>query len=159
VTTYVYTGNRMLVAVGALIIGSMIFVGSIVITVSAWLAAHGAGRSGTFTLTEPLGCKPYEPPRLRCGWFGDFTSDDGTVTRRHMELFPQLRYRAAAGQTLRARDTGSLAQIYQEGDTQSWKGDLLFVAGGLAAIAVGILLLEPWQWRARLQQRRLRRSD
>jgi hypothetical protein len=150
--------QQLLVAIGLLIVGGLGTIGATVLAVPDWQAAHGGGVSGTFTLTQPLSCDRYQPPRQRCGWLGDFRSDDGTVTRRGAELSGGLPPGAQAGQILRARNTGSLAQVYREGDTQGWKTSALFVAGFLAAFLLGFLLLEPWRWRSRLRQTRERRS-
>lgn len=146
--------QQLLVAIGFLIVGGLGAVGATVLAVPDWRAAHGGGVSGTFTLTEPLSCDRYQPPRQRCGWFGDFRSDDGTVTRHRAELSGGLPPGAHVGQTVRAIDVGSLTLVYLEGDTQGWKTSALFVAGFLAAFLLGFLLLEPWRWRSRLRQRR-----
>ena len=149
---------QLVVAIAALIIGGSGICGATVLLIPTWQAAHGAGHTGILTLTEPLSCDRYQPPRQRCGWFGDFVSDDGTVVRRHMELDGGLPPGAKIGDTMRARDTGSLAQIYQEIDTQGWKNDAGFLAAFSGAFMLGIILLEPWWWRERLRQRRSRLS-
>ena len=149
----------IIIAIGWVIVGGCGACGSTVMLVSAWQAAHGIGHTGTFTLTEPMSCDHNPPPRHRCGWFGAFVSDDGTVVRRHMELDGGLPPGGRIGDTVRARDSGSLAQIYQETDTQGWKTSAGFLAAFLGAFMVGMLPLEPWWWRARLRQRRARRAQ
>ena len=141
--------RRLVVAIGMLVIGGFGILGASVLTVPAWQAAHGGGHTGTFTLTEPMSCDRYQPPRQRCGWFGDFVSDDGTVVRRHKELHGGLPPGATIGETLPARDTGSLAQIYQGTDTQGWKNPAGFLAGFAGAFLLGIILLLPWLRRGR----------
>ena len=67
----------VVVAPGFVLIGAIGTCGSGFMLVAAVRAAHGAGVTGTFTLTEALECDRYPPPGQRCGWFGDFRSDDG----------------------------------------------------------------------------------
>ncbi|WP_433207088.1 hypothetical protein ACQP00_40700 [Dactylosporangium sp. CS-047395] len=140
-------------AIGMLIIGGIGFAGSAVLAVPAWRAAHGGGRAGTFTLTEAMSCDRNPPPRQRCGWFGDFTGDDGTVVRRHYELAEGLPPGSKVGDTVAARDTGSLTQIYRAGDTQAWKAPAGSLAAFASALVLGLLLLAPWSWRLRRQPR------
>ena len=140
------TARRLVVAVGMLVIGTFGIAGSGVLTVPAWRAAHGAGHAGTFTLTEPMSCDRHEPPRQRCGWFGDFVSDDGMVVRRDLELSGGLPPGAKIGDTLSARDTGSPAQIYQANDTHGWKQPAGFLTGFVGAFVQGAVLLKPWSW-------------
>jgi hypothetical protein len=147
-------GWAIAIAIGWVIIGGFGACGATIMLVPAWQAAHGGGHMGTFTLTEPNSCDRYPPPRQRCGWFGDFVSDDGTVARRHMELAGGLPPGAQPGDTLRARDTGSWAQIYRETDTQSWRTSAGFLAAFSGAFLIGILVLQPWSWRGRLGHRR-----
>lgn len=137
------------VAIAWVIIGGFGTCGATVLLIPAWQAAHGGGHTGIFTLTEPMSCDRYQPPRQRCGWFGDFVSDDGTVVRRHMELSGGLPPGAKIGDTLRARDTGSLAQIYQETVSKGWKTPAGLLAAFMGAFILGIILLEPWSWRGR----------
>ncbi|GAA1791861.1 hypothetical protein HC028_01300 [Planosporangium flavigriseum] len=124
--------------------GAVMGIGGLVLTVPEWRAAHGAGRTGTFTLTEPMSCDRWQPPRQRCGWFGDFVSDDGKVVRQGMELDGGLPPGAKVGDTLEARDTGSLAQIYPLKAAPSWKGSAGFAAGGFGICLVCLLVLQPW---------------
>jgi hypothetical protein len=147
------------IAIVWVIIGGFGACGSAILLVPAWQAARGSGHTGTFTLTEPLSCDRNQPPRQRCGWFGDFVSDDSAVVRRHLELDGGLPPGAKIGDTVRARDAGSLAQIYQETDTQGWKTAAGFLAAFSGAFMLGTLVLEPWWWRARLRQRRARGSQ
>lgn len=153
--------TRVVVAIiGSVLVafGGLGTVGAAVLTIPAWRAAHGGGTTGTFTLVEPISCDRWPPPRQRCGWFGDFVSDDGTIVRRDMELDGGLPPGGVVGDSLRARDTGSLAQIYPEGG-QGWMLSAKFLAGSVTALTVGVALLRPWSWRRRWQQRQaLRRS-
>jgi hypothetical protein len=142
----------MVVAIGWVVIGAIGACGSGFMLVPDWQAAHGGGVTGTFTLTEPLSCDRYPPPRQRCGWFGDFRSVDGEAVRRDMELAGGLPPGAQVGDTVPARDTGSLTAIYQVNDSQSWRSSAGFFAGFFAAFLVGIVLLEPWRWRTRPRQ-------
>jgi hypothetical protein len=116
-------------------------------------AAHGGGVTGGFTLTEPQGCDRYQPPR-RCGWFGDFVSDDGKTVRRHLDLADGLPPGAQVGDTVAARDTGSLAAIYPIDDGTTWRTTAAFFAGFLGAFLVGIVALQPCRWRHRWRERR-----
>jgi hypothetical protein len=109
-------------------------------------AARGGGETGSFVLTEPQSCDRYQPARQRCGWFGDFVSDDGRTVRRNMDLAGGLPPGAQAGDTVAARDTGSQATIYPIDDTTTWRTTAAFFAG--------LLALQPWTWRHRLRQRR-----
>jgi hypothetical protein len=147
---------RVAVAIVAsvlVLVGGLGSAAAAVLTIPAWRAAHGEGTTGTFTLTEPMSCDRWPPPRQRCGWFGDFVSDDGTVVRRDMELDGGLPPGSAVGDSLRARDTGSLAQIYPEGGGPGWKLSAKLLAGFVAAFIAGVALLRPWSWRRRWQLR------
>jgi hypothetical protein len=142
------------VAIAWVIIGAIGACGTGFMLVPDWRAAHGGGVTGTFALTEPMGCDRLKPPRQRCGWFGDFRSDDGQTIRAHMELSGGLPAGAQVGDTLAARDTGSLAQIYQIDDSRSWRSSAGFFAAFFGGFVIGIALLQPWTWRDRLRQRR-----
>lgn len=144
----------VVVAIGWAIIGGIGACGSGFMLVSDWRAAHGGGVTGTFTLTEPLGCDRYQPPRQRCGWFGDFRSDDGKKVRRHMELAGGLPMGAEVGDMLPARDAGSLTAVYQVNDKNRWRSTAGLFAVFSAAFLLGIIVLQPWSWRARLRRRR-----
>jgi hypothetical protein len=121
---------------GMLAIGALGTAGAATLAVPDWRAAHGGGRTGTFTLTRPLSCDRWEPPRQRCDWSGDFVSDDGTVVRRDRELSGDPPPGARPGDTIPARDAGSWTRIYQRTDTGSWKSSAEFLA-----IFAGIFLL------------------
>jgi hypothetical protein len=114
--------------------------GTIVMVVPAWLAAHGHGHVGNYTFTEPMSCDSEPPPQQRCGWFGDFVSDDHTVIKRHRELATDLPPGAQVGDTIRARDAGSSNEIYVDGDAGGWHNPALFLAISSALLVVGIVL-------------------
>ncbi|BCJ48500.1 hypothetical protein GCM10010168_64350 [Actinoplanes ianthinogenes] len=136
-------------AIAFVVIGAIGSVGTATMLAPDWRAAHGGGVTGTFTLTEPMSCDRREPPRQRCGWFGDFRGDDGRTVRRDMELADGLPPGAAVGDTLAARDTGSRTQIYPVDDVRTWRTSAAFFAGFTGAFLIGLLLLEPWRWRRR----------
>jgi hypothetical protein len=139
----------MVVAIVAVVVGSCGMVGSALMLAPAWSAAHGGGVAGTFTLTEAMSCDRYEPPRQRCGWFGDFHGDDGR-TVRHRELAGGLPPGARAGDTVAARDAGSPTQIYRAGDTGGWRSPAGFLALFTVVFVIGFAVLRPWRW-ARLR--------
>ncbi|MEV0133008.1 hypothetical protein AB0H83_31660 [Dactylosporangium sp. NPDC050688] len=129
-------------------------IGMLVMTASlvpAWQATHGGGRTGTFTLTEFTGCDRFKPPVQRCGWYGDFVSDDGAVVRSQQELVGGLPKGAQAGETLRARDVGSPGLIYQLDDTESFDQTVELLGGLTAVFVVGLVLSRPWRFRAWLR--------
>ncbi|MER7442032.1 hypothetical protein [Micromonospora avicenniae] len=140
------TGMRRLraVAAGFVLIGLLGAFGATALFVPAWQAAHVGGRTGSFVLTEPMSCDRWQPPRQRCGWFGDFLSDDGSVVRRDRELAGGLPPGAEVGDAVRARDTGSWTQIYQASDSQGWRGPAGFLAGFAAILVSGLVMLVPW---------------
>lgn len=142
----------MVVAIGWVVIGGIGACGSGFLLVPDWRAAHGGGVTGTFTLTEPTGCDRYEPPRQRCGWFGDFRGDDGRTVRRDKELARGLPPGAQVGDTIPARDTGSRTEIYQVNDRRGWQSTAGFFAAFSAAFLLGMLMLQPWSWRDRLRR-------
>ena len=129
----------------ALLFGGVGTAGIAITTVPAWRAAQGAGRTGTFTLTDPTACDRWEPPRQRCGWFGDFVSDDGTVVRRHKQLSGGLPPGAEAGDGIPARDTGSRTAVFPLTGNQGWKDDAVVLAVFGAIFVLGIVLT----WRCR----------
>jgi len=143
----------LIAAVMLLVAGGVGTVGGAMLAIPAWQAAHGEGSTGTLTLTEPMSCDRLPPPRQRCGWFGDFVSDDGTVVRHRLELDGGLPPGAASGDTLRARDTGSLAIIYPEAGSPGWKSYEKVVGWSVAGFVAGMLLLKPWSWRRRWRRR------
>jgi hypothetical protein len=117
-------------------------------------AAHGDGVTGRFTLTEPQTCDRYEPPRQRCGWFGDFLGEDGRTVRRHMDLNGGLPPGARVGDTVAARDAGSPAAVYPVEGSDAWRLTAGVFAGFSGAFVVGLVLLLPrswrrWSWRRR----------
>ncbi|WP_238015992.1 hypothetical protein KZZ52_00455 [Dactylosporangium sp. AC04546] len=120
---------------------------------------NGGGRTGTFTLTEFTACDRFKPPEQRCGWYGDFVSDDGSVSRGRQELVGGLPKGAQAGETLRARDVGTPGQIYQLDDTESFGKAVEFLEGFTAIFVVGVLLARPWRFRAWLRSRSSRPAN
>lgn len=135
------------VAVGFVLIGLLGTFGATTLFVPAWRAAHEGGRTGSFVLTEPISCDRRQTPRQRCGWFGDFLSDDGSVVRRHRELAGGLPPGAEIGDAVPARDTGSWTQIYQGGDSQAWREPAGFLAASAALLVSGFVLVVPWRRR------------
>jgi hypothetical protein len=131
-------------------IGMLVLMASVV---PAWQATHGGGRTGTFTLTEFTACDRWEPPKQRCGWYGDFVSDDGTVVRSRQELVGGLPKGAQAGETLRARDVGSPGLIYQLDDTARFDQTVDFLTGFTAIFVFGLVVTRPWRFRAWLRSR------
>lgn len=146
--------TRLVMAVALLVIGGIGSLGAGSLAIPAWRAAHGQGRVGTFTLTEPLSCDRYAPPRQRCGWFGDFVSADGAVTLHRRELSGGLPPGAAVGDTLPARDAGSWTQVYQLSDSQTWKTSAGFSALSAGFFVLGVVLLHPWRLVRRRRGRR-----
>ncbi|GAA3234085.1 hypothetical protein ACFO1B_23670 [Dactylosporangium siamense] len=123
-------------------------------TIRGCVKFDGASSSPGETLTEPISCDRLPPPQQRCGWFGDFVSDDGTVVRHRMQLDGRLPQGATAGESIPARDTGGLAQIYPATGSPEWKPYAKILAGSAVAFLVGLALLRPWSWRRRWRQRR-----
>ncbi|GAA3247767.1 hypothetical protein ACFO1B_38900 [Dactylosporangium siamense] len=111
---------RLFVGICFLVFGAIGMLVLMASVVPSWQATHGGGRTGTLTLTEFKGCNRFEPPKQRCGWYGDFVSDDGTVVDSRQRLVGGLPKGAKAGETLRARDVGTPGQIYQLDDTESF---------------------------------------
>lgn len=136
------------------IVSGVIVLGSATMLVPAWRAAHGGGVTGTFTLTEAMSCDRWQPPRQRCGWFGDFRSADGRTVRHRLELADGLPPGARVGDTIAALDTGSSAQAYRLGDRDAWRSPAGFLGIGLIPLTIGLLVLQPWSWRARFRRAR-----
>lgn len=151
-----FAGRLKILGVLWVLLGGFIAVGSATLFVPAWVASHGGGHTGVYTLTEPIGCDKLQPHRW-CDWFGDFVSDDRTVVRHGMELSetpPDL----TAGDTLRARYASSLTQVYREDDTSEWRNPALFLGISSGVCLVGLVMLEPWTWRRRFRVWRQARS-
>jgi len=148
---------QLVVASFAVLIGCVGVLGTGTQFVAAWQAAHGGGKGGTFVLVKPLSCDRYDPPRQRCGWVGRFTSDDGSIERRGVELGGGLPPGAKVGDSVRARHASEWGPVYRESDSDAWKTPGVILAGFSAAFLIGLALLEPWSWRARLRSRRARR--
>jgi hypothetical protein len=142
-------------AVGA--IGPLALMASVVL---AWQAHQHGDRVGTLTLTEFTGCDRFKPPQQRCGWYGDFVSDDGAVVRRHQELVGGLPKGAQAGETLRARDVGVPGLIYRLDDTgrPGRTADLDFFAVCTGMFVIGLALTRPGRFGAWLRSRSSRRA-
>ena len=144
---------RLFVGICFLVFGAIGMLVLMASFVPAWQAAHGGGRTGTFTLTEFEGCDRFEPPVQRCGWFGDFVSDDGAVVRGRQRLAGGLPKGAQAGETLPARAVGGPGLIYQLDDTERVDQTVNFLAGFTVIFAVGLVLCRPWRFRAWLRSR------
>ncbi|MEV0132962.1 hypothetical protein AB0H83_31430 [Dactylosporangium sp. NPDC050688] len=141
--------KRRVLAAMLVVFGGFGAVAAASLLIPAWRAAHGDGHTGTFTLTEPNGCDRYQPPQQRCGWFGDFVSDDGLVVQRHKELSGGLPPGAAVGETVAARDSGSRTVIYPLPDAPTWKEPAGYTAVFTGILLLGVVLLRPWRWARR----------
>ncbi len=145
---------RPLVGICFLVLGAM---GTLVLMTSFVLARqtpYDGGRTGTFTLTEFTGCDRFKPPEQRCGWYGDFVSDDGAVVRSRQELVGGLPKGAQAGETLHTRDIGLSGLIYPldyepEGFSQAIDFGILVTA----MFVIGLALSRPWRFKAWLRSR------
>jgi hypothetical protein len=141
---YVTRTMRMVLPVAMLVIGGIGTFGSAVQAIPAWRAAHGQGRVGAFTLTEPQSCDRYAPPKRRCGWFGDFVSSDGTEVFHRRELGGGLPPGGKAGDQVPARN-GGWSQIYQLSDRHAWKKPATFLAVFAGVFVAGLILVRPWR--------------
>jgi hypothetical protein len=144
----------LVVAIAAVIFGALGACAAGSMLLPDLRAARGYGVVGTLTLTEPNGCDRYQPPKQRCGWFGDFHSGDGKVVKWDVELDGGLPPGAQVGDTIAARDAGDPNGVYRVDDHQTWRLSAVILAGFSAAFLVGLVLLQPWTWRERLRQRR-----
>ena len=148
----------LVVPIAGVIFGALGMCGAGSMLVPDLRADRGHGVVGTLTLTEPNGCDSYQPPKQRCGWFGTFQSGDGQTRKRNMELNGGLPPGAQLGDQIAARDAGDPNGVYRLDDHQTWRVSAVILAGFSAAFLVGLALLQPWTWRARLRQRRQRRQ-
>jgi hypothetical protein len=142
----------MAVAIGWVLIGALGACLAGIDLVPDVRAARGDGVTGTLVLTEPNGCDRFPPPKQRCGWLGKFRSDDGKIVRDDVELSEGLPPGAHAGDTVVVRDVGNPNVVYQANDRDTWQLTAVFFAGFFAAFLIGLLLLQPWTWRSRLQR-------
>lgn len=98
----------------------------------------------------------FKPPQQRCGWYGDFVSDDGAVVRSRQELVGGLPKGAQAGETLRTRDVGGSGLIYRLDDTGKSVQTGTFAAVFTAMFVVGVALSRPGRFGAWLRSRSAR---
>ncbi|WP_433042915.1 hypothetical protein [Dactylosporangium sp. CS-033363] len=148
--------RALLAGTALLVVGLIGTLGMLAALVPSWRAAHGGGRTGTFTLTEFAPCDRWEPPRQRCAWYGDFVSDDGSVVRARQRLVGGLAKGAKAGETLPARDVGSPGLIYPLDHTGNWGPYREFLAGFAAMSVAGLVLTRPWRLHAWLRSTKAR---
>lgn len=94
-------------------------------------ARAGDGVQGIF-LAQRLSCVRH-PGHTACDWEGEFRSDDGTVTHRHVFLYGGAD-QLAVGARAPARDIGRTGRVYRHAGTREW----VFTA--FVALA-GVLLL------------------
>lgn len=142
----------LVVAIAWVIVGALGACLSGLILVPDVRAARGGGVTGIFMLTEPNGCDRYPPPKQRCGWFGNFRSDDGKIVLKDVELAGGLPPGAQVGDTVPARDVGYSNAVYQVNDHQTWQLSAVIFAAFCTAFLVGIVLLRPWTWRSWLKR-------
>jgi hypothetical protein len=123
-----------LLALAALGIGGLGTVALPGQAISAYRTSHGGGKPGTLTLVESLGCDRNRPPK--CGWYGDFASDDGTVVRSQLELLAAPES-AAAGDNVRARYAGGTV-VFLEGDSTGWRPLVAMAVAFFVVFLVGL---------------------
>ncbi|MEU8326731.1 hypothetical protein AB0C33_50935 [Nonomuraea sp. NPDC048881] len=97
-------------------------------------AARADGVSGAFTARE-LRCVRH-PGHESCVWAGDFTSGDGRIRRRDVELYGSDRGTLAAGQATAAVDTGRLTRVYGPEGSDEWLFTALLTLAGAAVLTV-----------------------
>jgi hypothetical protein len=132
-------GRLLGMAIVMVALGGLFTIGSSTLAVPSWLAAHGYGSPGVFTLTESTGCDRNSPPHQRCGWSGDFVSDDHTVNKHDVDLAGGLPPGAHVGDTIRARASGSQRSVFRDGDTTGWQGDAVLFSISSGILLIGIL--------------------
>jgi hypothetical protein len=94
-------------------------------------AASGHGNPGTIVLTRQ-DCQANS-----CDWFGDFTSDDGTVVFPDAAMQEGVPANAKVGDRLRALDTGARDGVYPVAGSTEWIYISLF-------LVVGVILVIGW---------------
>jgi tetratricopeptide (TPR) repeat protein len=94
-------------------------------------ASNGDGTPGTIVLTRQE-CTPRS-----CSWFGDFTSDDGTLARTDAAMQEGVPADAKVGDRLRAIDTGASDGVFPPTGSTEWMLILIF-------LVVGVVLLLGW---------------
>ncbi|GGT46368.1 hypothetical protein ACFFV7_39915 [Nonomuraea spiralis] len=97
-------------------------------------AARADGVSGVFTARE-LRCVRH-PGHESCVWAGDFTSGDGRVRRRDVELYGSDRGTLTAGQATAAVDTGRETRVYGPDGSDEWLFTGLLMLAGAAVLTV-----------------------
>ncbi|MEU5869828.1 hypothetical protein ABZ815_52315 [Nonomuraea sp. NPDC047529] len=97
-------------------------------------AARADGVGGAFTARE-LRCVSH-PGHESCVWAGDFTSGDGRIRRRDVELYGSDRGTLAAGQATPAVDTGRETRVYGPDGSDEWLFTAPITLAGLAVLTV-----------------------
>jgi tetratricopeptide (TPR) repeat protein len=94
-------------------------------------AANGDGRLGTLTITTA------DCAGGKCTYYGDFASDDRSVTLREVKMDNGIPAGAAVGTQVRALDSGDSDEVYPPDGSNEW----IFAS---AFLAVGVLLVVGW---------------
>lgn len=90
-------------------------------------AAMGKGTPGTIVLTN-------QQCDSRCHWFGDFTSDDGTVVRHNASMQEGVPGNAKVGDRLPALNTGARDGVYPRTGSMEWVYIAIFMGLGVVAL-------------------------
>ena len=96
-------------------------------------AAAGHGTPGTIVLTR-TDCRG-----ASCDWFGDFTSDDGSIVSPDAAMQEGVPDGAKVGDRLRALDTGARDGVYPERGSTEWVFLVLYLVAGLVVIAAWVI--------------------
>nr|SBO95876.1 hypothetical protein BN4615_P5392 [Nonomuraea gerenzanensis] len=95
-------------------------------------AAFAQGEAGRFVPRE-LSCLRH-PGHESCVWTGDFSSADGTVLLRGVELYGSDRATHRAGLAVPAVDVGAPARVYGPGGSGEWMFRVLLLAAAAAIL-------------------------